>query len=480
MKEYQLYIGGEWVSTSSGEIVEDINPADESVFARVHTAGPDEVEAALAAAYAAREKWAETPAAEKEKILLRAADYFEEHLKEYTNCLIEESGSVYIKAVGEIAGASHVLRAAAGECRRVNGGVLQPELSGQFSTFVRQPLGVVGGIAPFNNPIMLALNKLAYALASGNTFILKPASDTPVSGLLIAQSLEAAGLPKGVLSVIPGPGSVVGTALVEDDRVKMIAFTGSTAVGRDIAVKAAAKFKRYTLELGGKNPLILLKDFDVKKAAHIAAYGAYFHQGQICMCTSRLIVERDSYEAFCTEMTARAQSLAVGDPHSPDTIIGPLIRKQHCDVLDRQIEDALSKGARLLTGGTHQGAFYQPTLLADVTPEMDVFYEESFGPMTSIVCARDEKEALSLCNDNNYGLSSALLTNDLSKAMSLAPKMEAGMVHVNDSSAMGSQLAPFGGIKNSGVGREGVGFSVDEFTEKKWITFQYKERRYAF
>jgi acyl-CoA reductase-like NAD-dependent aldehyde dehydrogenase len=480
MKEYQLYIGGEWVSTSSGDIIDDINPANDRVFARVHTAGPDEVEAALSAAYAARGKWAQTSAAERENILLKAADYFEANLKDYANCLIEESGSVYIKAVGEVAGAAHILRSAAGECRRVRGGVLQPEFSGQFSTFIRQPLGVVGGIAPFNNPITLALNKLAYALAAGNTFILKPASDTPVSGALIAKSFEAAGLPKGVLSVVPGSGSVVGAALVQDERVAMIAFTGSTAVGRDIAVRAAAKFKRYTLELGGKNPLILLKDFDVKRAAKIAAYGAFFHQGQICMCTSRLIVEQDSYDAFCDEMVARAQTLKVGDPHSEDTVIGPLIRKEQCAVLDAHIKDAVSKGARLLTGGTHQGAFYQPTVLADVTPGMDVFYEESFGPMTSIVRANDEEDALRLCNDNNYGLSSALLTNDLSIAMNMAPKMEAGMVHVNDSSAMGSQIAPFGGIKNSGVGREGIGFSTDEFTEMKWITFQYQDRNYAF
>lgn len=480
LKEYKLFIGGDWVSTVSGKIVDDINPADGTVCARVHTAGPGEVEAAIASAYAAREAWADVPPVVKERILLKAADHFEANVDEYTNILIEESGSVYHKARGEIMGSAALCRAAAGECRRIFGEVLQPEFPGQYSAYIRQPRGVVCGIAPFNSPFILALDKVAYALASGNTFILKPSSETPASGAIIAHSFEEAGLPKGVLNVVPGSGSVVGDTLVEDARVKMIAFTGSSAVGRSIAIKAAAKFKRVSLELGGKNPVIVLKDFDPEKAANIAGYGAYYHQGQICMCSSRIIVEEEIYDKFCEAMTKRAKAVKIGDPKLPDVAIGPLIRKEQCEVLDRQIKDAISKGARLLTGGTHEGAFYQPTVLADVTPEMDVFYEESFGPMTSIVKAKDHNDALRICNDNNYGLSSALLTNDINLAFKLAPKMEAGMVHINDSSVMGSQFAPFGGVKNSGVGREGGKFSIEEYTEIKWITVQYNERKYPF
>lgn len=478
MKEYYLFIGGEWVPTVSGKVIDDLNPADGSVFAKVHTAGPDEIEAAISAAYAAREVWSGMQAADREKILLKAADHLEANIMDFAARLIEESGSTFKKSMGELLESVNIFRVAAGECRRVDGGIVPPDEPGQISAYIRQPLGVVAGIAPFNYPFLLALNKVALALAAGNTFILKPSSDTPVSGLMIAECLEAGGLPKGVFSAVPGPGSIVGDALVEDKRIKKITFTGSTYVGRSIAAKAAANLKKYTLEMGGKNPLIILKDFDLEKAVTIAAFGAYFHQGQICMATSRLIVEDAIYDEFCEKMTARVKGLKVGDPHNPETIIGPLIHEAQCAVLDRQIADALAKGARLLTGATHKGAFYEPTLLADVTEDMVVFYEESFGPMTSIIRAKDAEDALRLCNDNDYGLSSALLTNDISLAMKMAQRMESGMVHINDSTVMGSRRAPFGGVKNSGVGREDSTFSIDEFTEKKWITIQFADKSY--
>ncbi len=478
MKEYKLFIGGQWVPTVSGKIIDDINPADDSVFAKVHTAGPKEVESAIASAYAARKAWAESLPEEREKILLKAADHMEANIMDFCTRLIEESGSTFMKSMGELMECVNIFRAAAGECRRVDGGIVPPDMPGQMSYYIRQPLGVVGGIAPFNYPVLLALNKVALALAAGNTFVLKPSSDTPVSGIIIAECLEAAGLPKGVLSVIPGSGKVVGDALVEDERVKKITFTGSTEVGKSIAKRAVEKLKKFTLEMGGKNPLIVLKDFDIDKAVTIAAFGAYFHQGQICMATSRLIVEDDIYDEFCAKMTERAKNLKVGDPHNQDTIIGPLIHKEQCEVINEQIKDAVDKGARLLTGGTHEGAYYAPSLLADVTSDMTVFYEESFGPLTSIIKARDAAHALELCNDNHYGLSASLLTNDVSLAMQLAPLMESGMVHVNDATVMGSRRAPFGGVKNSGVGREDSTFSIDEFTEKKWITIQYGDRGY--
>lgn len=275
LKEYKLFIGGEWVPTVSGKVIDDLNPADGSVFAKVHTAGPDEVEAAISAAYASREVWAGTLAADREKILLKAADHLEANIMDFATRLIEESGSTFVKSMGELLESVNIFRTAAGECRRVDGGIVPSDESGQISTYLRLPIGVVAGIAPFNYPFLLALNKVALALAAGNTFILKPSSDTPVSGLMIAECLAAGGLPKGVFSVIPGPGDIVGDALMEDSRVKMITFTGSTTVGRSIAVKAAANLKKYTLEMGGKNPLIILKDFNLEKAVTIATFGAY-------------------------------------------------------------------------------------------------------------------------------------------------------------------------------------------------------------
>ncbi|HIS63412.1 MAG TPA: aldehyde dehydrogenase family protein [Candidatus Scybalomonas excrementigallinarum] len=471
--EYQLYIDGQWKNTVSGKIIEDKNPADGSIFAKVHFAGEQEVEEAIAAAERAKESWANTPTSEREAILWRAADWMQNHIDEVAEVLMGESGSAFGKAYFEAGFAVDIFKTAAGECRRIFG-ELQQQISGEISMMRRLPLGVVAGIAPFNFPLILALKKVAFAIAAGNTFILKPASATPVSGVMIAKALDAAGLPAGVFNLVPGSGDVVGNRLIEDKRVKMIAFTGSTEVGRNIAAKASTLFKKYSLEMGGKNPLILLKDFDVEQAVKIAGFGAFFHQGQICMCTSRIIAEEAIYDEFCEKFTAYAKTMKVGDPHEKDTIVGPLIKQSQCEKIDEQIKDAVEKGATLLTGGTHQGSYYAPTVLKDVTPDMRIFYEESFGPVTSIIKAKNAEDAVRLCNDNEYGLSSSLLTNDLSKAMELSLAMEAGMVHINNATVADNSTVAFGGVKNSGVGREGGAYSIEEFTELKWITVQYK------
>lgn len=477
--EYQLYIDGQWKDTVSGKVVEDINPADGSVFATVHFAGDSEVEEAIAAAYRAQRSWAETTAMDREAILLRAADWMAAHMDEVAAVLMDESGSAFGKAYFEAGFAVDLFRTAAGECRRLFGEV-QQQIPGEISMIRRLPLGVVAGIAPFNFPLLLALKKVTFALAAGNTFVLKPASATPVSGVLIAKALDAAGLPAGVFNLVPGSGETVGNRLIEDKRVKMVAFTGSTAVGRSIAAKASVLFKRYSLEMGGKNPLILLKDFDLDQAVKIAGFGAYFHQGQICMCTSRLIVEESVYDAFCEKFAAYAKTMKVGNPHEQDTIIGPLIKAEQCSLIDSQIQDAVGKGAVLMTGGVHKGSYYEPTVLKDVTPDMRIFYEESFGPVTSIIKAKDMDDAVRLCNDNDYGLSSSLLTNDLSKAMEASLAIEAGMVHINNATVADNSTVAFGGVKNSGVGREGGSYSMEEFTELKWITVQYRPAQLPF
>ena len=478
MREYKLYIDGRWMETESGQIVDDLNPADASLFARIHTAGEKETEAALSAAEAAFDGWSSCLAGDREAVLLKAADNVEAMREEVIEILIEEAGSSFMKATAEIASAVRTLRIAAGECRRVEGEVFQPTSAGQLSLAVRVPLGVVAAIAPFNYPLSLSMKKIAFAIAAGNTVVLKPASYTPATGYLVAKAFDRADLPKGVLNVIPGRGGVVGDRLVEDPRVKCITFTGSSPVGRSIAAKAAKNLKKFTMELGGKNPLIVLKDFDAAKAAEIAGYGAFFNQGQICMATSRIIVESPLYDAVCEQMVERARHIKVGDPHDKDTVVGPLIDPGQCDFIDGQIRDAVAKGARVLYGGTHEGAFFHPTVLADVTREMDIFYQESFGPVVSIFRANDAMHALELANDNEYGLSSSILTNDVSLALQLGLKMQAAMVHVNDSTVIStSGTAPSGGVKMSGFGRESGKFSVEEYTELKWITIQYTDKK---
>ena len=478
MRDSQLFINGQWLDTRSGSVAKNLNPADGNPVGTVQLAGPQEVDAAIMAAHAAFPGWAALPAAEKQKYLLRAADHMEKNLDLYAGYLMDESGSTVAKSYYEIDRCAMILRSAAGECFHVEGGVCQPEADGQLNTFIRQPLGVIVGLSPFNFPVLLALNKVAYALAAGNTFVLKPATDTPLAGVIIAECFEAAGLPAGVFNMIVGRGSAIGDSLIEDPRVKMVTFTGSTKVGMGIQKRCAELLKRTTLEMGGKNPVIVLKDFDVDEAASVAGFGAFFHQGQVCMCASRLIVEEPIYDAFCERFTALAKAQKMGDPHDPSVTIGPLINDAQWQIIDAQIKDAVSKGARLLCGGGHEGCFFEATVLADVTPEMTIFYEESFGPVTSIVKAGDPEDALRLCNDNKYGLAASLLTNDLRLAMDMAPRMEAGMVHVNDSTIMGAMRAPFGGVKGSGMGREDGQFSLDEYTETKWITYQTKKLGY--
>lgn len=478
MLEAKLYINGQWVETKSGKVVDDLNPADDSVVAKVHTAGPDELEAALSAAQAAFPAWRSMLAPQRELLFMKAADHLEANQVKYANWMIDESGSCFMKAMDEISQSVSILRAASGECRRIDGGIVPPDQPDQISTYVRQPLGVIGGIAPFNYPLLLAITKVALALAAGNTFILKPSSDTPLSGVIIAESLEAGGFPAGTFNLLPGPGSVVGEGLIKDPRVRMITFTGSTAVGKEIAKGCAAGLKRVTLEMGGKNPMIVLKDFDVDRAVSIGTFGAFFHQGQICMATTRIIVEEPIYDEFCQKFAKKAAAQKMGDPHDEGTIIGPLIHKEQCDKIDKLIADAVSKGAKVLTGGHHKGAFYEPTVVSDVTPDMDIFGTECFGPVEIICKAKDPEDALALCNNNTYGLSSALLTNNLELALTMAPQIEAGMVHVNDNTVMGARNVPFGGVKESGMGREGGRFSIEEFTEYKWITYQLKPGGY--
>ena len=476
MTEYKLFIAGEWIPTKTGEIIEDKNPADGSVYALVHTAGPEELETAIAKGVEAQPVWEAFDAEQRERVLLKAADHLEANVERYTDMLLSESGACINKAKHEVLGSANVFRAAAGECRRVDGGVVQGEFMGELSYWIRQPLGLVAGIGPFNFPLLLCVNKVSFGLAAGNSFILKPASDTPLSGVIIAEALEAAGLPKGVFSSVPGKGSVIGDKIVEDPRVKMISFTGSTAVGSGIAVKAAQHLKKVALEMGGKNPLIVLADCDMDQAIGTALFGTFFHQGQVCMATGRIIVEEAIYDEFTEKLAARISRMKAGDPRDPKSFVGPLINEKHCLEIDELIDDAIAKGAELVCGRTHEGAFYQPTMIKNVTPDMRIFREETFGPVASVIRAKDADDALRLCNDNEYGLSSGIMTQDISKAIKFAHKMNSGMVRVNDTTIMGSRRAPFGGVKNSGVGRDGGVFAIDSFTELKWISIRYEKK----
>lgn len=475
---YNLYIGGAWRRASRNAITDDFNPATGALYARVQQAGAAEITQAIDAAAEAQKLWQKQLVSEREAIFHRAVDVLQAKAREIMDVLVEETGSVVGKAGFEVAYCTELLRTAASELRRATGETLPQSMPGQFGFTVRQPLGVVAGIAPFNAPFLLAMKKVVLALAAGNAFVLKPSEETPVTGLKIAELFHDAGLPAGLLSVLPGPAAEVGATLFADPRVKMITFTGSTQTGRYLAVEAAKTLKKFTLEMGGKNPLIVLKDADVDYAVRAAAFGIFFHQGQVCMANSKILVEKPVFEEFCAKFTAVAKSLKVGDPKDPETIIGPLIRKAQCAVIDGHVEDARAKGAQVLCGASHHDQFYLPTVLAGVTPQMRIFQEESFGPITSIIAVEDSEEALALANETSYGLSSAIITNDMQKALDLSFRLEAGMVHINDCTVSDEPHVPFGGIKNSGFGREGGRFSMDEMTELKWITVQMGQRQF--
>lgn len=480
MKEYRLFINGEWVPSSTGTMADDINPATGDVYAKVHQASRDDIEQAIASAYRAREDWGKTAPAQREAILIKAAAILEERIPEFAEVLIEEGGATFGKAMFESSFVVTLLRSAAGECRRIFGETIPSDAPGLFSMSVRRPLGVIAGISPFNFPFLLAMKKVALALAAGNTFVLKPASPTPVIGLKIAELFEAAGLPKGVLNVIPVKGSTLGNTLVEDPRIRMVTFTGSTDVGKQLAEVAGRHQKKITLEMGGKSPLIVLKDADIDYAVDAAVFGIFLHQGQVCMANSRLIVEADIYDRFCEKLAVKVKGLKMGDPHKPDTVIGPLIDAKQCAFIDSQVKDALADGARVLSGGKSEGAFYQPTIVADVTRKMRIFDEESFGPVVCVIKAANSEEALALANDSSFGLSAGLITNDLQKAFDLSLRLESGMVHINDCSIFDEPHVPFGGVKDSGVGREGGHYSMEEMTEVKWITVQMGKRQFPF
>ncbi|OGT84748.1 MAG: phenylacetaldehyde dehydrogenase [Gammaproteobacteria bacterium RIFCSPLOWO2_12_FULL_52_10] len=470
MPEYRLFINGAWVDSVSGTTTDNTNPADGGVIARIHQADKADFDKAIAAADAAFKTWGKTLANEREKILMKAADILESGLQDYINAIVTDTGGTLLKATFEAGFVVNMLRSAAGEARRIFGETIPADSPGMFSMSIRKPLGVIAGISPFNFPFILSTKKVCLALAAGNTFVLKPPNDTPIVGLMIGELFEAAGLPPGVLNIVPGKSSVFGDIVTSDPRIKMVTFTGSTATGRQLAVKAAANGKKITLEMGGKSPFIVLADANVDFAVDTAAFGIFLHQGQICMAGTRIIVEAPVYDEFCRKFAKKAAALKVGDPKDPTTVIGPLISASKCAGVDALVQAAIKQGARVVAGGKYDGPYYEPTVVIDVDNSMKIFYEECFAPVVVVCKARDHLEALALANDNEYGLSSAVMTNDMDKMMFFAQNLETGMTHFNHTTVYDEPHVPFGGVKNSGFGREGGHYSMEEMTEVKWIT----------
>ena len=473
-----MFIGGAWKDSVSGESFSDFNPYTGDVFAEVPKGNAEDAHLALSAAYAARKGWAHTVSLERARILFKASEYLQAHHQEFAEVLTAETGAMVGKAVFETLYTVDLLHTAGEDCRRVVGDTIPSDRDNLSMTLYR-PLGTVVAISPWNFPLLLSVHTAAYALAAGNTVVLKPSSETPVIGIKIAEIFENVGLPSGVLNVLTGPGSILGNALVEDERTSLICLTGQTLTARRVAENAAAKLKKFTLEPGGKDTLIILADADMDHAVDAAASGSFMGQGQICMSAERIIVEAAIADEFAGKLAAKAEKLTVGDPAKPETMIGPIINDRQIKRIHIQVNDAVAKGARLLTGGCYEGRLYKPTVLIDVTRDMMVFREETFGPVAPIMAVKDEKEAVAVANDTNYGISAGVLTNDLQKALFLAENLESGMVHIMNSSVHDEPYYPFGGCR-AGVVREGGRHSLKEMSELKRLTLERGKRHFPF
>jgi len=479
MLNLKMFINNEWVDAKSGEVFDDFEPYSGELYAKVPKGGPEDVEAVMKAAYDARAGWASTQPMVRGEILRKVARIIEERRLEFADILQREGGSTFGKAMFEIDATIDLLYTAAADAKLVMGETYHTNL-GRFNMSVRRPRGTIVTITPWNFPMILSMYKIAYGLATGNTVVHKPSSDTPHIALKVAEAFQEAGLPAGAFNVITGPGSTLGDLLVADKRCSYVAVTGETTTGRHVAVQAAKHFKEYYLELGGKNPLIILKDADIEYAVKTTIMSGFMHQGEICMSADRIIVEEPFAEEFSARLAEAVSHLPCGDPKDPATFIGPVIHDRQVRHIDSLVKDAVEKGAKLLTGGTYEGRVYAPTVLKDVTPDMKIYYEETFGPVVSIIPVKDVEEALRVANDTKYGLSSAVITSNYENAMFLANSLEAGMIHINGGTVDADSVAPFGGVKESGMGREGGRYSWEEFTEVHWLTMDIRKQQYPF
>ncbi len=481
-KEYQMYIGGEWVDAQDKGTFEDLNPYTGDVYARVPRGKRIDATCAIEAAQAAFPGWAATPPGVRRKLFLKAADIFEKRQDELVRVLNEETGSTIGIAMFQMFFVPGLYREAAAQAYSVTGEVIPADYPGAFFMALRQPAGVVSAFGPFNVPYILSSRAFALPLAYGNTAVLKPSEEAPLSGgLLLAEIFDEAGFPPGVFNVITHTredAPEIGDELIAHPAVRRISFTGSTEVGRIIAEKAGRHLKRAVLELGGKDPLIILRDADLDFAADAAAWGAFLHQGQICMSTERIIVEKPIAAAFIDKLTQRAKALKVGDPRDPTTAIGPLINQAALNRVHGHVQGALNGGADLITGGTYEGLVYHPTVVTNVKYDMPIFTDQTFGPVAPIVVVDDAEEALQVANNSKYGLSAGIITNDFNEALLMARRLETGMVHIGDQTVNDEPQAPFGGVKGSGYGRMGGKAALDEFTELRWISVQQTRRTF--
>lgn len=478
MQEYKLFINGEWTGSSNGEMFDDINPATLELIGKLHKANEEDVKNAVDAAEKSFDAWSSTPAPQRARILFRAARMLEERKEELSRLMTMEMGKVLKEARGDVQEAIDITYYAAGEGRRLTGETTPSELPDKFCMTIRRPIGVVGLITPWNFPIAIPAWKIMPALVAGNTLVFKPSSDTPILSIELVNILTEAGIPKGVLNLVTGEGKTVGSEIVHNRKVRAVSFTGSLETGKWILGEASRDMKKVSLELGGKNPIIVMDDADLNLAIDGIIWGAFGTTGQRCTAASRVIVHEKILPNLLEQLIGRTKKLNVGNGLHENIDMGPVINESQLRKIAKYVDIGKKEGAKLILGGNIikplPGYFFEPTIFTDVSPDMRIAQEEIFGPVVSLIRAQDIDEAINIANSVEYGLSSSIYSGNIRNAFKAIEKIEAGITYIN-ASTIGAEIhLPFGGIKSTGNGtREGGTTAIEEFTELKTVYFDY-------
>ncbi|HZX83593.1 MAG TPA: NADP-dependent succinate-semialdehyde dehydrogenase [Reyranella sp.] len=467
----QCYIDGAWQDADSGESQSVSNPSTGEVLGTTPRMGAVETRRAIAAAEAAWPAWRAKTAKERAALLRKWYDSMLAHQDDLAALLTSEQGKPYAEARGEILYGASFIEWFAEEAKRIYGDTIPEPVAGRRLVVIKQPVGVVAAITPWNFPNAMIARKVGPALAAGCTVVVKPASQTPYSALSLAELAERAGIPRGVFNVVTGSATAIGGELTANPVVRKLSFTGSTEVGRALMAQSAATIKKVSLELGGNAPFIVFDDADLDAAVSGAIASKFRNTGQTCVCTNRLLVQAGVYDEFTRRLSDAVSRLKVADGFDPDAQQGPLIDQAAVDKVEAHIGDAVSKGARVMVGGKRHvrgGTFFEPTVLADVTPGMAVAREETFGPVAPLFRFETEEEAVRMANDTEFGLASYFYSRDIGRVWRVAEALEYGMVGINEG-LISTEVAPFGGVKYSGLGREGSKYGIDEYLEVKYL-----------
>jgi aldehyde dehydrogenase (NAD+) len=486
MDTYRNFINGKWVESASAKSVNNINPANtDDIIGTVKQATRDEAKSAVEAAAAAFPGWRATPAPTRGKIMARAARLLEEHKEELAQLLTREEGKTIAESRGELQRSINVAEFCAGESRRMNGETIQSELPSNFAYTIKQPLGVVACVTPWNFPVAIPVWKIAPALVAGNAVVFKPATLTPATGVRIVELFAEAGIPPGVLNLVLGSGSEAGDAIINHPAVKAVSFTGSNEVGIRLYEEVSRRGAKVQCEMGGKNPVVILEDADLDLAVESTAQGAFGSSGQRCTATSRAVVINEVADEFIERIAKRAGSMRIGDGKDPNTEMGPTVDEGQYKTVLKYIDIGREDGATLVCGGSRasgdgldKGFFVNPTVFDHVTPDMRIAREEIFGPVLSVLRVKNFEEAMQVANDTEYGLSSSIFSNDAARIFRFVDEIETGMTHINSPTTGGEAHIPFGGIKGTGIGdREQGSTALDFYTELKVVYVDYTGRK---